>query len=43
VDAIEEHKSIIKYLKQKNKQKAIVELTKHIRNSEERIKKGYYH
>jgi len=43
VDAIEEHKSIIRYIKQKNKQKAILELTKHIRNSEERIKKGYYH
>ena len=43
VDAIEEHESIIKYIKQKNKKKAIVELIKHIRNSEERIKKGYYH
>jgi len=43
VDAIEEHESIIKYVKQKNKQKAIVELMKHIRNSEERIKQGYYH
>jgi len=43
VDAVEEHESIIKYIKQKNKKKAIVELIKHIRNSEERIKKGYYH
>lgn len=43
VDAIEEHKSIIKYIEQKNKRKATVELIKHIRNSEERIKKGYYH
>ena len=42
-DAIKEHESIIKYIKQKNKQKATIELTKHIRNSEERIKKGYYH
>ena len=29
--------------KQKNKQRAIKELMKHIHNSEERIKKGYYH
>ena len=43
VDAIEEHESIIKYIKLKNKQRAIVELMKHIHNSEERIKKGYYH
>jgi len=43
VDAIEEHESIIKYIKQKNKQRAIEELMKHIHNSEERIKKGYYH
>jgi len=43
VDAIEEHESIINYIKQKNKQKAVLELTRHIRNSEERIKKGYYH
>jgi DNA-binding GntR family transcriptional regulator len=42
VDAIEEHERIIKYVKQKNKQKAIVELIKHIHNSEERIKQGYY-
>jgi len=43
IDAIEEHESIIKYIKQKNKQRAIEELMKHIHNSEERIKKGYYH
>jgi len=43
VDAIEEHESIIKYIKQKNKQRAIEELMKHIHNIEERIKKGYYH
>jgi len=43
VDAIEEHENIIKYIKQKNKQKAVKELMKHIHNSEERNKKGYYH
>ena len=43
VDAIEEHESIIKYIKQKNKQKAVKELINHIHNSEERNKKGYYH
>jgi len=43
VDAIEEHEIIIKYIKQKNKQKAVKELMIHIHNSEERIKKGYYH
>ena len=43
VDAIEEHESLIKYIKQKNKQKAILELLKHIDNSEKRVKKGYYH
>jgi DNA-binding GntR family transcriptional regulator len=43
VDAIEEHESIIKYIKQKNKQKAVKELMIHIYNSEERVKKGYYH
>ena len=42
IDAIEEHESIVKYIKQKNKQKAIVELIRHIHNSEERIKQGYY-
>jgi len=43
VGAIEEHNSIIKYIKLKNKQRAIIELIKHIHNSEERVKKGYYH
>jgi DNA-binding GntR family transcriptional regulator len=43
VGAIEEHDSIIKYIKLKNKQRAIEELVKHIHNSEERIKQGYYH
>ncbi|MGB2782491.1 MAG: GntR family transcriptional regulator [Atribacterota bacterium] len=42
-DAIEEHEKIINCIKQKNKQEATIELTKHIHNSEERIKQGYYH
>lgn len=43
IDAIEEHKEIVKYIAARDRKLAIKKLTEHIRKNELRIKEGYYY
>jgi len=43
IDALEEHKEMVKYITTRDKKMAIKKLVEHIKNSELRIKEGYYY